>query len=84
MQNSHRHRRLSFVDATYADLPRPVHWVLNGISVFLQSGRDSPLSAQRKPLGVVSRRVAGGNGGVTLVTFRADPLRYAPPLRPKA
>jgi hypothetical protein len=35
VQNSQHHRRLSFVDATYADLPRPVHWVFNGMGVFL-------------------------------------------------
>lgn len=35
MQNSQRHCRLSFVDATYAHLPRPVHWMLNSMGVFL-------------------------------------------------
>ncbi|NPT42368.1 hypothetical protein GNZ12_13840 [Paraburkholderia sp. 1N] len=35
MQNNQHHCRLSFVDANYAHLPRPVHWVLNSMGVFL-------------------------------------------------
>ncbi|MGF6645902.1 ABC-type multidrug transport system fused ATPase/permease subunit [Paraburkholderia sp. GAS33] len=33
MQNRQRCSRFSVVNAAYAELPRPVHWIINGIGV---------------------------------------------------
>jgi hypothetical protein len=79
MQNHQRCSRLSFVSLAHIDLPRPVHWILNGVGALCLAAPHvfSFLSWYLLVWGVDMLQSVFGMAGAGAVFALLDTLKFA-------